>query len=211
MLTVRVRAGHFVLRGGDHVLVHAHDLDTKAQHAIQEAFVVGSARTPAQDVEYGIRQLVEIALRALSPGINDPFTALAVVDRLAAALGAIVVAPLQPKALVDEAGVVRVLADRSDVMGLVDAALDPIRQAGAGHPAILIHLADALGQLAPTLHRPAARNAVLTHLGKLADTARLAKLSDSDRADTLERIAAARVAVLERWTAPSSARPSCTG
>jgi len=50
------------------------------------AFVIGNQRTAAQDVEFSFNQLVEIAVRALSPGINDPFTAIACVDRLGSGL-----------------------------------------------------------------------------------------------------------------------------
>jgi hypothetical protein len=61
-------------------------LDDDAISAITAAFVTDSERSPAQDLEFAVRQLVEIALRALSPGINDPFTAIAVLNRLGAAL-----------------------------------------------------------------------------------------------------------------------------
>jgi uncharacterized membrane protein len=57
-----------------------------AERAIRDAFSVGSRQAAAQDLQFAVRQLVEIALRALSPGINDPFTAIAVLDRLGAAL-----------------------------------------------------------------------------------------------------------------------------
>ncbi|MBK6929297.1 MAG: DUF2254 domain-containing protein [Comamonadaceae bacterium] len=49
---------------------------------LNDAFVLGNQRTATQDVEFSFHQLVEIAMRALSPGINDPFTAIACVDRL---------------------------------------------------------------------------------------------------------------------------------
>ena len=88
MLDVRVRAGHFVLRHGAHVLVRGGTLDEEAQEKVRQAFVIGPERSPAQDIEFGIRQLVEIGLRALSPGINDPFTAIATLDRLGEALEA---------------------------------------------------------------------------------------------------------------------------
>ncbi|HUF91552.1 MAG TPA: DUF2254 domain-containing protein, partial [Candidatus Limnocylindria bacterium] len=64
-------------------------LDEQVARAAAKAFTIGAQRTPSQDVEFGIWQLVEIAVRALSPGINDPHTAIACVDRLGAALAKI--------------------------------------------------------------------------------------------------------------------------
>ena len=98
VLGVTVRAGHFVLSRGEHVEVRSDSaVEERIADAIRAAFVVGPERSPAQDLEYAIRQLVEIALRALSPGINDPFTAVAVVDQLGAALEDVLARPAQPR------------------------------------------------------------------------------------------------------------------
>ncbi|MGO4573296.1 DUF2254 domain-containing protein [Microvirga sp. 2TAF3] len=195
LLKVKVRAGDFVLKGGEHVTVHAarppgHDV----QEAIWSAFVIGEERSPAQDLEFGLRQLVEIALRALSPGINDPYTAIAVVDRLGAALEEILRCPLQPGVLRDADGTARVIARRSDVQGLVDAAFDAIRQAARDIPAVLIRMVDILGQLASVIHPGEARDAVVRHLGRLAETAEEAQLTPYDRKAVLVRIERARIA-----------------
>ena len=87
VLRVERRPGHFVIKGSPLALAwpgkRVHD---RIQARINAAFVVGSQRTSVQDVELAVNQLVEIAVRALSPGVNDPFTAVACVDRLGAAL-----------------------------------------------------------------------------------------------------------------------------
>jgi uncharacterized membrane protein len=195
LLEVKVRAGHFVLRNGEHVLVHGErPLGNRAAEAIRSAFVVGGERSPAQDLEYGLRQLVEIALRALSPGVNDPYTAIAVIDRLGAALEEILQHGLQPTLLRDPKGEVRVIAGRSDAQGLVDAAFDGIRQAGRDLPGILIRMADVLGQLAPVLDSGEARDAVLRQLARLKETAEEARLTPGDRRAVLARIEEARIA-----------------
>jgi uncharacterized membrane protein len=87
ILSVEQRPGKFFFRGGDLARVWPGDrLDEELANAIRGAFYFGSLRTLTQDVEFAIDQLVEIAVRALSPGVNDPFTAIACVDRLGAAL-----------------------------------------------------------------------------------------------------------------------------
>lgn len=199
VFAVKVRAGHFVLKNGEHVVVHAgRPPSEEAVQDIRAAFVVGQERNSAQDLEFGLRQLVEIALRALSPGINDPYTAIAVIDRLGAALEEIFMRSLQQAVWRDKEGKVRVIAQRSDVQGLADAAFDAIRQAGQEIPAVLIRIADVLGQLAPVLHVEGAREAVARQLGKLAETAAEAHLTPSDRTAVLRRIEQARVATAPR-------------
>jgi len=193
VIDVRVRAGHHVICGGEHVRV-TNGAPEQCDDDIRSAFVVGRVRTPAQDLEHGFRQLVEIALRALSPGINDPFTAIAVIDRLGAALEDIVLGRLQPRLLADEDGRVRVIADRSGISGIVDAAFDSIRQAGADNPAILIRIADTLGALARLLEPGEAMRAVLGQLAKLEETAEIGRLTGADRRDVVARIADARSA-----------------
>ena len=196
LLEVKVRAGHFILMNGEHVVVHGrHPMDHKAVEAVQGAFVVDTERTPAQDLEYGLRQLVEIALRALSPGINDPYTAVAVIDRLGAALEKIFQRSLQPAVWRDKDGEVRVIALRSDVEGLIDAAFDAIRQAAGELPTVLIRMADVLGQLAPVVQSAPMREALVGHLAKLAETAKEARLTPSDREAILARIEQARTAI----------------
>ena len=196
---VNVRAGHFVMRNGEHVVVHAGPpLDEAEVDAIRAAFVIGTERSPAQDLEYHIRQLVEIGLRALSTGINDPFTAIAVIGHLGGALEEVFRRSGQPAELRDGTGVVRVIANRSDINGLTDAAFDAIRQAGRGIPAVLISIADVLGQLAPVVGTAPHREAVLRQLGKVEETARAAGFAPSDETAILGRIERARAAVSRR-------------
>jgi uncharacterized membrane protein len=196
VLEVKVRAGHYLLRRGEHVVAYGgRPAEAKFVEGVRAAFTVAAEPTPAQDLEHGIRQLVEIALRALSPGINDQFTAFAVVDRLGGAFEDIFERALRPKNLQDKDGRLRVVANRSDPQGLVDAAFDPIRQAGANNAAILIRIADTLGRLAPVLTEHDAA-AVLRQLDKLRETLEQAGFTASDRNDVLSRIRAAKQALL---------------
>lgn len=198
LIEVRVRAGHYLLAGGDHVRVHSDEpLPDGVDEEIRRGFIVGTQRTPAQDPEYGIRQLVEIGLRALSPGINDPHTAISVVDRLGAVLEEVFLRALQLRTILDEEGRLRVLADRTDAQGLVDAAFNSLRRAAIDHPEILIAIADTLAKLARGVRGEEERAALLHQLHKLAETADLARLGPSDRHVVAERIAGARAAYRE--------------
>lgn len=104
ILRLAVRPGQFVLLHGRHVEVFGELAREEAlRAAIDSAVAIGAARSPAQDLDFFIRQLVETALRALSSGINDPFTAKAVIDQLVSAAEAIVTRPPQPTVLRDGA------------------------------------------------------------------------------------------------------------
>lgn len=189
-MTVPVRAGHFVLERGEHVIVHssAKALEPKAAADIVAAFVIGSERSPAQDLEYSIRQLVEVALRALSPSLNDPFTAIAVVDRLGAALQELLQRELPARMLFDKSGDLRVIASRSDFAGLIEVSFAQIRQSAMQHPSVLIHMADTIGKLAPTISGGAGRAALRDQLELLRQTAEASTVTAGDRNAVLKRI-----------------------
>lgn len=215
-LKVDVRAGHYVLASAGHVQVCGEDApgrnqpthydydpkgsrraaqengDGKLDKAIADAVVIGSDRTPAQDLEHGLRQLVEVGLRALSPGINDAFTGIAVIDRLGAALEVIFRRPLPSRFLTGEDGRVRVIATRSDHEGLVGAAFNQIRQAGASQPAIVIRIAQILGQLGASAQSMTARAALLDQIARLQETVEQAGFTSADHEDASAAIAAAR-------------------
>lgn len=192
-LVVKVRAGHYVLKEARHIEIYcAESPSEELCDRLRSAITVGTQRTPAQDPEQGIRQLVEIATRALSPGINDPFTALAVTDRVGAAMEEVFGRGLQKCVFSDTKGKIRVIADRDDIAGLLAAAFNPIRQHGAGDPAILIHLAEVISDLAQSARQPAHRRALLDQLERIAETGELQQFARQDRNDLLAALDDAR-------------------
>lgn len=149
VIWLSVRPGDYVLARGRHMAVDPPSACTDALvSALRQAIVLGAERTPTQDLEFGIRQLVEIALRALSPGINDVFTAVAVIDNLTSALARLFAHPPEPAVRRDGAGCVRVHCAVMDHDAMVRAAFDPIRHAGRAMPAVLVRLAGAIERLA---------------------------------------------------------------
>ncbi|KZB51534.1 DUF2254 domain-containing protein [Thalassospira xiamenensis] len=114
---------------------------------ITEQILIGNQRTAMLDIEFALRQLVEVALRALSPGINDPFTAIAVIYRLGRAM---------PQAMNfhsplglwrDEQGQERICAHLSDFGEMLDAAFNQIRQSASTKPYVLLPMAEVLESL----------------------------------------------------------------
>lgn len=124
--------------------------------ALNGVVALGWERTQLQDVEYHLNQLVEIAMRALSPAINDPFTAMQCVDRLTEALS--VVAQLDPPSpyRYDRNGKLRVVATEAATFEtLASICFDSIRRYGVSSVDVSIRLLDGLATIAPWVRHPA--------------------------------------------------------
>lgn len=136
----------------DLVVAHAWPpdrCDARVAREIAASVLLGEIRTPTQDVEHGVHQLVEIAVRALSPSINDPSTASMCIDRLGAGLIQVAQRRLPSPHRYDRRCNLRVIAPMTTFRRITDAAFDAIRQYGGGSVAILIRLLDTIGQVAP--------------------------------------------------------------
>lgn len=168
-IDVLVRPGHFVLRGSHALMLRSNAVvSEEVQATIRRSFTLGQDRTPTQDLEYSVRQLVEIAVRALSTGINDPFTAIAVINRLASALELAARNTAPRIYYTSHDGRILVRAMPWDLADLFDAALNQIRQAASQSPAVLTQLAHTCGQLASVLPQGSANEALRTHLEKIS-------------------------------------------
>ncbi len=140
-----VRPGDYVFPGAPiAVLTQASE---GAAGAITMATALGAQRVSSMDLEFAVRQLVEVAVRALSPGINDPHTAMSVLDRLGAALCDLVPLHLPTGVSLREERVALVVPAVS-YDGLLDVMLHMIRQNAAGSPAVLIRMLEVLAIVA---------------------------------------------------------------
>jgi uncharacterized membrane protein len=149
VLTLVQRPGKFCFKGGKLLDARPRErVDDSVREPLQECFYFGSRRTLVQDIEYAIDQLVEVAVRALSPGVNDPFTAVNCVDRLGAALCTLAEREFPSRYRVDEEGALRVVTHASTAPGLIDACFDQIRQASAGNVSLTIRLLETIGEVA---------------------------------------------------------------
>lgn len=136
-----VRPGDYVFPGAPIALMTVHVPDAEA--AIRGATALGETRGSADNAEYAIRQLVEVAVRALSPGINDPHTAMSVLDRLGAALCDMTGHQLPSGVSMHENAVALVVPDIG-YQGLVNVMFHMIRQNSAANTAVLIRMLEVL-------------------------------------------------------------------
>lgn len=115
---------------------------------IASCLAAGARRTAQQDVEFPVKQLVEIAVRALSPGINDPFTAATCVDQLCAGLCLIAARDFPSTSLVDDEGALRLVAgDAVTFERLVGGAFDQVRQCADSHTSVYVHMLESLTRI----------------------------------------------------------------
>ena len=119
-----------------------------------------------------LQQLVEIALRALSPGINDPFTAVACVDRLGSALCRLARRDIPSPLRFDSEERLRVIAPGSTFTGIVDTAFNQIRQSGRSNPAVAIRMLDAIAQIANHVHCSQDADCLQRHVNMIVKGAR---------------------------------------
>jgi uncharacterized membrane protein len=151
LIVLKFRPGQFVFRGEPlAAIVPAGNVGT-LEAAIDRGVHIGRHRTLTQDSEFGIAQVVEIAIRALSPAVNDTFTGVACVDWLAEALLTLAERPPLEGNWYDTGSKLRVWMPPVRLERLVKFAFDQIRQASAATPAVLIRQLDAIRRLAPRL------------------------------------------------------------
>ena len=179
-----VRPGDFVFPGS--AIARAEPATDGIDAAIRRATALGGQRVSRVDLEYPVRQLVEIAVRALSAGINDPNTAISVLDRLGATLCDIVPRHL-PTGIVCRDGVAVLRAPATDYDGLVDAMFNTIRQNAAGSPAVLIRLVEVLAAVASCEPEPGRIAALRRHAALVVADARRTIDAPADLADLLAR------------------------
>ncbi|MFE0274982.1 DUF2254 domain-containing protein [Streptomyces sp. NPDC058992] len=174
--------------------------DTRARLAeeVPHAVRTGAERTDLQDVAFGLRQLTDIAAKALSPGINDPTTAVHALSHSSALLCELARRDLGPRLLRDEHRQIRVVLCRPDLQDLLDLAVDQPLRYGAAEPAVLARIAMLLRELAwctvPTRHPP-----VVAALARLRSTVDAQDLHAAERLRLTELAQHVDEALAGRW------------
>jgi len=138
------RPGHFIVAGHPLATVWPRGAQGQVAAALAKAHVTGPQRTLMQDPVFAIDQLVEIAIRALSPAVNDTFTALTCIDWLSAGLSRVSGRALTEGVYLDREGRIRLIEADPSYPRMVNRAFDKIRQAAGGMPAVIIRMLSAL-------------------------------------------------------------------
>ena len=166
---------------------------------VAAAAVAGRERTGAQDIAYGLRQLTDVATKALSPGINDPTTAVHALGHISGLLCEMVDYQLGPRLLRDDHDRVRVVLERPGLADLLDSALAQPRRYAASAPSVLARLALVLREVAWRVRDADDRRAVRDQLARLRDTVAGADLGAAEQAELARLDTLVEQALLGRW------------
>lgn len=140
-----IRPGQPVLEGTPVFAYESNDsLSRKSEDQLRSQFVFGRRRTTDQDFEFSLRQLVEVGIRSLSPGINDPFTAMNCIDLLTMSMAKIARRDLQNNTHYDNEGVPRVRTRPLSFRNLLHTSFLQIRHDGSNRPDVTIRLLESL-------------------------------------------------------------------
>ena len=150
-------------------------------------FVIGKTKTPQQDIEYSIHQMVEIAVRALSPGVNDPYTAITCVDNLTATMCYLAKVKFPSKYRIDDKNELRVIANTLDFEGVLDAAFNQIRQFSAGSTAVIIRLMEVLLIIHKFATKESYKKAIMKHVKMTLSVGKESIKEKNDLEDLIER------------------------
>ncbi len=177
------RPGQFLVEGHAMATVWPPDAGASVSQALRRAHITGSNRTLAQDLSFAVDQIVEIAIRALSPAVNDTFTALTCIDWLGASLCKVTAQWTPIRVHRDGHGYVRLITAHVSYASLIERAFEKIRQAGRGMPAIMIRQLDALGKIVEQTDDERRRDLLLTQAAMILRSCDESVPEASDRAD----------------------------
>jgi uncharacterized membrane protein len=186
VIELSFKAGRHVIEGGTFAWIAPPDAASdEICGKIEACLFLGSERASIQDVETSVRQLGEVALRALSPSVSDPFTAMAVIDRLTTSLAKVMRRGAPQSVWADADGTVRLLTPDSTFCDIVEEAFRQIRQHAQDQPAVLIRLVESLGQL-EALANEHQRPALARQIEIVLETGRR-NIAQKQDLETLER------------------------
>jgi uncharacterized membrane protein len=152
------RVGHFVPAGTTLLMVYkGNRLSPDQLEELLETVDLGPSRTLEQDVEFGVLQIVDIALKAISPAVNDPTTGVSCVDQLSRILIRFAARETPAPLLYDPPGIVRASIEWIDFNGLLTSAFEQIRLYSPADLAVSLRLLRALIDIAGTAADPAYR------------------------------------------------------
>lgn len=208
---VRPTVGERVSRGTTLAWAWVDGRDTRARpddlhDTVHDALHLGADRTESSDLTFGIRQLQDIALRALSTGVNDPSAASIVITQLSSILVTMADEPLGADLLTDDDGSVRVAVPRPTFAAYLDLVVGPLQHNAGQDLRVLLNIPGLLADVAERVADSADRaDAVRHQLDRLLTSA---ELPDVDDAAQLKRAARVVTDTLDSGSRPVTASPT---
>jgi uncharacterized membrane protein len=180
---VRVEAtpGTFVHEGTTLLRVTGGRAGDEGDDTLRGAFLIGAERTGSQDVAFFVEQLTELAVRALSPGVNDPGTARMCLDRIEQTLCRLAARDWPSPLRTDDAGVLRVIAEPVPFEQIAGETFAEIGRHGRHSVEVTCHVLRAIASVASCAVRAGDRRALAQLAAATVERAREAIAEDVDR------------------------------
>jgi uncharacterized membrane protein len=197
-LVVRIlpRTGEFVIEHQPVLRVAAPaEPDAQAGKDLLACLSFGRQRTVHQDAPFGLQQIVDIALKALSPGINDPSTAITCIDQLGGLMVSVALRAI-PGPYRSSKGVLRVIADGPDFASMLALSFDAITDHAGDHVQVYASLLTTLGRIGAATDDPSRRRRVAAQLELVMQSAARAGLAPW-RLEALEQQGSAALARIQ--------------
>jgi uncharacterized membrane protein len=181
------RPGSFIWRDTVIALVWpAEVVNENLEEQIRRAFLIGRGRTPTQDVVYAVNQLVEMAVRAMSAAINDPFTAMTCLDYIGEGLALFIRQGEKSSHYYDVEGRLRLILKPATFEELLSTAFDMLRHSSCDNASVLLHMLrviESIGQETKTIE---ARQKLLIHVNLIQVESQAGALIEADRQHILK-------------------------
>ena len=176
------KPGHYVWPGMVVAQIWpASRVDEQLAAQIRQAFQIGNVRTPTQDVQYAVNQLTEMAVRAMSPAINDPFTAMTCLDYLGEGLTLFIRQGEKGPHYYDREGRLRLVLEPVTFDQLLNAAFDMLRHASCDNASVLLHMLAVIDVISQEAKAPEARQLLLRHVSLIQAESQAGDLIEQDR------------------------------
>lgn len=164
--------GNFVLQGTPLAYVYpAESISDELHNKIRKTFNMASRRSYVQDIGFGFEQLVLVAVRAISPAVNNQILAMSCVDRISEALALLASRKIPSPAHLDKEGNLRVLSKLVDYGSAVELAFGLIAESAKTSPRVTTHMLIAIAELLQVSHPPAFRAALMDMASRIRDQA----------------------------------------
>jgi uncharacterized membrane protein len=158
----------------------AESITEELERRIRNAFRIGNNRTPTQDVGYGVNQLVEMAVRAMSPAINDPFTAMTCLSYIGEGLALFIKQGEKGSLYYDRDHQLRLILETITFPELIKNAFDMIRHASRDNASVMIHLLEVINSISKEVDSKVANLELFHQVNLIMEEANAGSIIESD-------------------------------
>ncbi len=185
ILRIESSPGHFVVQSTPLVRAWPQgNIDADLQDKINDAFILAWQSNLTQDVQFAITQMAEVAVRSLSPGVNDPFTAIICIDWLSAALSRIAEHNDPSPYHYDDSGNLRLISEVATFAELLDTAFGAIRSSALSltNAMVIVRMLEVIQVIAGHIHQEEQHASLLRHTRMIEHgiQQQLADMADQD-------------------------------